>query len=97
MQTRIQPKPMPKQKRIKLTGKAYTELRKALHKRARGHCESCCKYAPLLDEDGQFDVFRCGHVSHIKSKGAGGDDSPENCLWECFYCNVLVRSWGCKK
>ena len=86
----------PKHKRIKLTGKAYSNLRKALHDRAKGRCENpeCRKRLPLFDAEGQFDIFTCGHVSHKKSKGAGGDDSLENCLYECFTCNCLVRNWG---
>jgi len=84
---------MPKKKRIKLTGTAYTQLRKALHDRANGHCETCGKYIPLMI-DGQFDIFTCGHVSHIRSKFLGGNDSMDNCLYECFSCNCLVRNWG---
>jgi len=94
MHSYTKPKAQPKHKRIALKGKAYSELRKALYERAKGYCETCCKYAPLLDHEGQFDIFACGHVSHIKSKGAGGDDSMENCLYECFSCNCLVRNWG---
>jgi len=86
--------PQPKKKRIALKGKAFSKLREALYDRAKGRCESCCKHAPLLDPDGQFDIFTCGHVSHLKSKGSGGDDSMDNCIWECFSCNCLVRNWG---
>lgn len=85
--------PAPKKKRIILKGKAYSDLRKALHDRAGGYCETCGKRVPLM-VDGQFDIFACGHVSHIKSKGAGGDDSESNCLYECFSCNCLKRNWG---
>jgi hypothetical protein len=93
------PKPDPKPQRTKLNSKDYSELRKELFKRAKGRCENpkCPKgrpYLPLLDRDGQFDIFTCGHVSHIKSKGAGGDDSMENCLYECYTCNCLIRNWG---
>ena len=87
----------PKPKRIKLTGKAKTQLRKDLHDRAKGKCESCNKHLPLyiFDHAGEpyFDEFRCGHVSHIKSRGAGGDDtmgengSENNVIWECFECH----------
>lgn len=91
--------PVQKKKRTELKGKAYSNLRKALYDRAGGRCENPeCKNKgkplPLFDSEGQFDIFSCGHVSHIKSKGAGGDDSMENCLYECFSCNCLVRNWG---
>ena len=89
----------PKHKRIKLTGKAYSKLREELHERAKGRCENpkCPnkgKDLPLFDAAGKFDIFTCGHVSHIRSKSLGGDDSLENCLYECFTCNCLVRNWG---
>lgn len=81
----------PKHKRIKLEGKAKTKLRRDLHKRAKGQCESCGRHLPfyVFDYAGEpyFDEFRCGHTSHIISRGAGGDDSMENCLYECWDCH----------
>lgn len=86
--------PQPKKKPIRLEGKDYSNLRKALYDRADGYCETCGNKAPLFDADGQFDIFNCGHVSHIRAKSLGGDDSMENCLYECYGCNCLKRNWG---
>ena len=78
--------PVPKQKAIRLKGKAYTLFRKAVHDRARGMCEECGMWAPRLI-DGRFDLYRCGHVRHIKSKGSGGSDTLENVEWWCWNCH----------
>ena len=80
-------KPHPKKKRISLKGKAYTQFRKAVYNRAKGCCETCGRWVSLYRANGDFDVYTCGHVSHIKSRGAGGDDSLENCILECFACH----------
>lgn len=82
--------PNPKHKPIRLKGKAYTKFRKAVHDRALGRCESCGCYAPLL-VDGCFDVFTCGHVSHIVGRGAGGSDTLDNAKWECHDCHILGK------
>lgn len=83
--------PDPKKKRIVLKGKAKTELKKALYIRAKGRCESCNKLVLLyiVDYAGNmvFDLHRCGHIHHEKTVGAGGDDSMENCKYECFDCH----------
>jgi hypothetical protein len=79
-------RPDPKPKRIKLTGKKYTEFRRELCHQANSTCETCGEYAPLL-WNGVFDEYWCGHVSHIRSRGAGGNDDFENCKWQCFDCH----------
>jgi len=81
------PGPRPKKKRIKKEGKERSRLRKKLSIRAVNRCETCDEYAPFLDEEGQFDLFKCGHTSHVKTAGSGGDDTEENCLYECFVCH----------
>ena len=85
----IRPDPKPITKRLK--GKARQKLRKATWLRAGGYCETCGTYAPLRDSDNQFNVFECGHMSHIKSIGAGGEDTPENVKWECYRCHIGVH------
>lgn len=82
--------PDPKKKRIRLTGKKRTELRKALFRRAGGLCETCECPTPLYYYY-EFDLYRCGHISHIKSVGAGGDDSLENCRYECYTCHIINK------
>lgn len=79
-------RPDPKPKTIRLKGKAYTEFRKAVGKRAAWRCETCGCFAPFTI-NGVFDVFFCGHVSHIKSKGSGGSDDMSNVILECFDCH----------
>ncbi len=86
--------PNPKPQTIRLKGKAYTEFRKQICKRAGGQCEiilddgeRCGRFAPLYDANGNFDEHYCGHVSHKRSTGAGGEDTPENVEWSCPYCH----------
>ena len=79
--------PDPKHKRIKLSPKQLAELKRDLYyNRARGLCETCGKYVSL--PEGRFDPFVHAHLSHIKSKGSGGDDSPENTKIECPDCHM---------
>ena len=73
--------PQPKNKAIRLKVKAYTALRKTLHKRANGGCEMCGRWAPL----------NIGHVHHIKTRGAGGDDVVENTKWLCGECHRAIH------
>lgn len=81
------PGPRPKKKRVKREGRERTKLRRELSIRAGERCETCDRYAPFYDEDGQFDLIKCGHTSHMKSGGSGGDDTVENTKYECFYCH----------
>ncbi len=75
--------PNPKKKRIKLSPKEYRELRKKVHKIAGGYCEIClCTYAPI----------ESGHVHHVKSVGAGGNDSADNCIWVCYVCHRNIHN-----
>ena len=76
----------PKYKAIRLKGKAYTEFREQVGKRAKWRCQTCRCFAPLT-LDGFFEVIQCGHVSHIKSKGSGGSDTMDNVIWECWMCH----------
>lgn len=88
-------RPHPKPKTIRLKGKAYTEFRKSVHDRAGGECEQCGRHAPLL-VDGRFHPIYCGHVSHKKSIGAGGNDILDNVCWHCPKCHGMHHGprWG---
>jgi hypothetical protein len=79
-------RPQPKHKAIRLIGKAYTDFRKNVHNRAHGMCEKCGDWSPYL-LGGRFDLIQCGHISHIKSRGAGGSDTMDNGEWLCFWCH----------
>ena len=80
-------KPQPKQKAIRLYGKAKTEFKRGLYlNRAKSRCETCKKPVPLAGT-----VFQIAHLSHIKSYGAGGGDTEDNCLIECYKCHIEGR------
>lgn len=81
---------IPKNKPVRLKGKAYTEFRREVYNQANGICSDCGMYAPLVDPISFcFEVFTCGHVSHIKSRGAGGGDTMDNVRWKCYSCHIL--------
>ena len=75
---------------IRLTGKAKTEFRKRVAERAGEICEKCGVFAPRL-WNGAFNLLWCGHVSHIRSYGAGGgdemDEDNNNVEWLCCACH----------
>jgi len=78
----------PKKHTVRLKGKAYTAFRKSVHEKYSGRCVECGRYAPLLDADGAFDVFGCGHVAHTRSRGSGGEDVKNNVRWLCPKCHL---------
>lgn len=81
------PGPRPKKKRIKKEPAEKREMRRKLSIDSNNRCVTCDRYAPFEDKDGQFDLYKCGHLSHIKTVGSGGDDVEENVLYECFECH----------
>jgi len=87
--------PNPKPKTVKLKGAAYTKFRRVVYNRANGLCETCGSLAPLKYAD-CFVVLKCGHVSHIRSRGAGGSDILSNVIWQCFSCHSKKHGpkWG---
>jgi len=80
--------PQPKRKSIRLNKKKYMELRFKKFTEALGRCEKCGCRAPWRGADGEYNVFECGHLCHIKSKASGGDDTPENTWWGCYRCHI---------
>lgn len=78
---------VPKNQPIRKTGRDYTLFRQELCARAMGKCESCDQPAPLKYKGG-FNKFKCGHVSHTIHRSRGGDDTLENCRWECADCHI---------
>jgi 5-methylcytosine-specific restriction endonuclease McrA len=83
--------PRPKPTTIRLTGKAYQKLRNQCFNDSNGTCWNCGAFAPLLDHNGDFDLFACGHLSHIKSRGAGGGDTINNVRWSCPECHLQAE------
>jgi 5-methylcytosine-specific restriction endonuclease McrA len=80
-------KPYPKQKPVRKTGKEYHKFRVEVFNRYGGICQKCKNPAPL-EWDGEFNLYYCGHVSHIKSHGAGGGDRMDNVTWLCYECHI---------
>ena len=78
----------PKQRTVRLKGKAYTKFRLEVAIHAIYTCDDCFCYAPELDINGKFDKFTCGHVAHIKSRGSGGGDTLDNVKWKCWDCHT---------
>ncbi len=64
-------------------------LRLAVYNRAEGRCELRlglkCLVGPMPFKGG---VFERGHLVHLRSKGAGGAWSMENCRWGCHQCHL---------
>ena len=80
--------PQPKNKPIRLKGKAYSDLRYAVWLRDGGRCQMCCAYVRLNLPNGGYDVFSCAHLAHIKSRGSGGADTMENTRILCPECHL---------
>ena len=70
-----------KKKRIKLKPSEYRKMKTELYNRAKESCEICGRWV----EFAQF------HVHHIKTRGAGGDDSLDNCQGLCFKCHRAIH------
>ena len=79
------PDPKPTTKR--LHGKKRTLLRRECAKYYNYQCVDCGRYIPLYDSEGCFDMYTCGHMSHERGVGAGGEDNLENTRWRCCECH----------
>jgi len=80
-------KPYPKSKRIKLTGKALTDLKFEVWERDSIDGYPVCQYC--FGESGSpIDKF----PHHIIFKGAGGDDSKDNLITLCIFCHALIHA-----
>ena len=80
-------KPDPKHKRIKLTPAQWDSLRVSEWGKRGCCCERCHKY---LDIKGGLE--RGPHFHHKKTRGAGGDDTPENLEMLCWHCHMKADS-----
>ena len=77
----------PKPKTVRLNKKEYAKFRIEVFQRENGICQECGKFVPAIMHNGGYDMFLCGHVAHIRSRGAGGGDTPDNVKWMCFECH----------
>ena len=74
--------PDQKHKAIRLNAAQLSQLKRELYfNRAHGRCEACRNPVQL---------GRC-HLAHKKSRGAGGDDSKENCMIKCIRCHLTIE------
>jgi 5-methylcytosine-specific restriction endonuclease McrA len=82
--------PDPKKPPVLLKGKAKQDLRRECCEKALSRCTVCGKYVPLSSYTGD-PLFANGHIHHKKTRGAGGDDSLENCIWVCIGCHDRIH------
>ena len=69
--------PNPKKPPIRLSKKEYQALRLVIYTKQYGICKGCGFWFP----ENRFSLH------HIKSRGAGGDDSEENVEGYCVGCH----------
>lgn len=81
--------PQPKEKPIRLYGKAKQKFREDVCARSMSRCDNCHLFAPLKEGESGFNLYRSGHVAHIKSYGSGGGDTMDNVGWLCYRCHIL--------
>lgn len=75
------PKPDPP---VRLNPKARVRLRRETWTKQKGRCADCGKVVELSGTS----LFSLAHLHHIKSRGAGGSDTPENVQILCPKCHV---------
>ena len=78
-------RPMPKRKRVKLTPKELSELKSEISWDQKYECKICRAWIGVA-----------GHLHHKKTRGAGGDDSKENCVVLCHVCHRKVHDGNLK-
>lgn len=85
-------KPIPKKRKhprtrktvIRLTGDDMTRLRFAVWIRYGGRCVDCHQLVGINGNGSLPKMDLC----HIKSRGANGDDTVDNCLCKCHECHM---------
>ena len=53
---------------------------KRVREQSKGFSEYCGTFSPPL------------HIHHIKSKGSGGNDTPDNLISLCFICHHMAHN-----
>lgn len=79
--------PCPKKKRKTLTKKQESELRVKVWAEQGGRCYDCGNWVDLKGET----IFNTAHLAHVKSKGAGGNDTEENRVIKCYRCHIEIE------
>jgi 5-methylcytosine-specific restriction endonuclease McrA len=77
---------------IRLTGQALDDLRREVWNRDRRRCVDCNR-ALLLHAEDEWSRME---LSHLKSRGACGDDTTENCVTRCKVCHSASHNAGGK-
>ena len=78
--------PNPKMKRTALSAIMWKRLRRDKWVEQGGRCISCRRPVKL-----HGDLYEAGHLHHVKTKGAGGDDAAENTVIMCFECHNQIH------
>jgi hypothetical protein len=83
-------KKRPGTRRGQPTPEEKAAIRLAVYERSGGRCElnlgpKCIK--GILPFTGDSPLFH-GHLVHVRSRGAGGKWTMENCLWGCVECHI---------
>lgn len=89
--SRLRPRPKSKQER-----EAMLELRTQVWLRDGATCQLRIPPNPGDEPCWDYVCWDFGHLSHIKSRGAGGEDTPENCVWSCPPCHMRSHNSGGK-
>ncbi len=76
---------LPKDKPVRLKGKAMGDLRERVYKRDEGKCV-WCGHNVILERGHWWSM----HLSHERSKGANGPDTEENTRCECLNCHIGI-------
>ena len=84
--------PCPKKIAIRIKGRAYHQLKEQVYNRDNGQCQVCGKWLPMMLV-AYLILFTCAHLSHKKSRGSGGDDTPENTEILCFEHHMKKHGW----
>jgi 5-methylcytosine-specific restriction endonuclease McrA len=78
--------------KVRLSGEALRNLRRACWERDQGLCHDCGN--PTYYEaryDGDLLAY---DMSHVKSRGAGGSDALENVVCKHHACHLLEHAKG---
>ena len=71
---------------VRLTGEDIRTLREQVALRDKNTCVVCRRWISWMD----------GHMAHIVSRGRGGSDTLENCVWKCPACHLVKEHAGGK-
>ena len=68
--------------KVRLYGKALTDLRQRVYERAGGWCELM-----IAKDCWRSTTWDAGHMHHKRHRSLGGSDTMRNCVWSCPSCH----------